>query len=1005
MNSKEKKTIIERLKTKDRRTKDRRRKLYHSGIPEKYKDDKDIIDEERKIGMREIDKIGFDVIHQTYFVHELVLDYNDFRQEEVWQNSSREFEDFDGYYNYLNGKIYDNACYYQCDFSTIKKKIDKSRMNERNSFVEDSIDDYVITPSDEEKFQYIEGEKRKKQVKKWVDKFIACDSLEKLQKVVESYSKSVLSAEYNIDVAFFFWQYIFYDLNDKNRFEIIMQYMSTGYYPENKLIRPLCHIYDARDVLANYNYSLGVKQTCNKRKRNLRKYIESMDGLHDDKNKTKVFFDIKTHYYCERDSSAVYRFFETFDELIQYRNNDLSNADLTKDIKLSHDFSKCKTNENTKLPIGNSDDLEYVVKKKYSDGKFEILQAWYNKNGVQVKHYVHKFDYFFDFVAFLKGDLSNADLLFCEGLKNLSDVSSIDFSDARITSSICDKFGIKYKKYGIDSKKVESFAATKEYEKSTELVLQTSRELSVSDNGGALGLLAYNNTKERVYYVSDLHLLHKLQHFAPKSKADVVYVIQTIVNNIVSEIGSILLIGGDIASDYTIFELFIRLLRDELDRKGRYPRVIIVLGNHELWEFPTLAFDKIVEKYEKLITECGMYLLQNDILYNSERGMHRITKSELDSLPEKEIRERLRDARIIFFGGLAFSGYNKEFNANNDIYRATISRHEEIEESKRFETLYNKVLSILPDKKLVIFTHTPMDCWREKVDYHKDYVYVSGHTHRNQFYDDGEVRIYADNQIGYANNNPHLKWFDMDNEYDYFSDYEDGIYKITADDYRQFHRGKNIRITFNREVNVLYMLKKNGYYCFIHQSKGGSLTILNGGELKKLDEYDINYYYDNMDAVVATIKKPLDKYTSIQEKIASEIRKLGGDGTIHGCIVDIDWYNHVYVNPVDMKITGYWASDIINKKIYPDVPALLEKECPLMYARYTELLRGSSKNLPMLANGAGTENSVLPQTYLDTDIYKASREIKKMQKLSSNILTTWYEVDNGRKRIESKKKR
>ena len=29
--------------------------------------------------------------------------------------------------------------------------------------------------------------------------------------------------------------------------------------------------------------------------------------------------------------------------------------------------------------------------------------------------------------------------------------------------------------------------------------------------------------------------------------------------------------------------------------------------------------------------------------------------------------------------------------------------------------------------------------------------------------------------------------------------------------------------------------------------------------------------------------------------------------------------------------------------------------------------------------------------YLDTDIYKASREIKKMQKLSSNILTSWYE--------------
>ena len=296
-----------------------------------------------------------------------------------------------------------------------------------------------------------------------------------------------------------------------------------------------------------------------------------------------------------------------------------------------------------------------------------------------------------------------------------------------------------------------------------------------------------------------------------------------------------------------------------------------------------------------------------------------------------------------------------------------------------------------------------MDCWSEETNYHKEYVYVSGHTHRNQFYDDGETRIYADNQIGYYNNSVHLKWIEIDNEYDYFSDYEDGIHQITADDYRSFYRGKNIMIAFNREVNVLYMLKKNGYYCFIHQSKAGSLTILNGGALRKLDKTDINYYYNNMDMVIATIKNPLDKYSCIQEKVASEIRKLGGIGKIHGCIIDIDWYNHVYVNPVDMKITGYWAADIVNKTVYPNVPSLLKKECPSMYARYLKLLKSNSKNLPMLSKGVEAEISVLPQTYLDTDIYKVSREIKKMQKLSSNILTAWYEIDNGHKMIESKK--
>lgn len=56
-------------------------------------------------------------------------------------------------------------------------------------------------------------------------------------------------------------------------------------------------------------------------------------------------------------------------------------------------------------------------------------------------------------------------------------------------------------------------------------------------------------------------------------------------------------------------------------------------------------------------------------------------------------------------------------------------------------------------------------------------------------------------------------------------------------------------MTFNRQVNILYMLKKNGYYCFIHESKTGSLSMLNGGALKGLNVKDVNYYYDNMDDV------------------------------------------------------------------------------------------------------------------------------------------------------------
>lgn len=546
------------------------------------------------------------------------------------------------------------------------------------------------------------------------------------------------------------------------------------------------------------------------------------------------------------------------------------------------------------------------------------------------------------------------------------------------------------------------FFLTEENEKSTELVLQTSRELATEDIEYEAGSFDYNMTKEQVYYVSDIHLLHKLKDYKSKSKTDVIYVIKSIVDNIVKESGNTILIGGDVASDFSIFELFIKILRNELhSRRYTNPLVIFVLGNHELWEFPQNSLDEILLKYKELINKYGMYLLQNNMIYKDfENIVHQITTEELLSLEEKDLREKVRTSRITFFGGLAFSGCNEKFNANFGIYRDTIDRSTEIEESKKFEKLYNKVCSICLDKNLVVFTHMPMDCWSERVDYHKNFVYVNGHTHRNYFYDDGDIRVYADNQIGYKNKKLHMKWFDIENEYDYFADYQDGIYEITNTEYKEFYRGKNIMINFNREVNTLYMLKKNGYYCFIHESMYGSLAILNGGALKKLDKDDINYYYENMDSVVAFIKKPLDAYTNIQKTISTEIQKIGGSGRIHGCIIDINSFNHVYINPADMKITGYCASDIINKKVYPSVPDLLKKECPALYARYAKLLNENSKNLSALEKSRNSDLALSPQCYLDTDIYKTSREIRKMQKLSSNILTTWYIVNNQNKMIE-----
>ena len=77
---------------------------------------------------------------------------------------------------------------------------------------------------------------------------------------------------------------------------------------------------------------------------------------------------------------------------------------------------------------------------------------------------------------------------------------------------------------------------------------------------------------------------------------DIKYVLKKIVNNIAKETGSLLLIGGDVSSDFEIFKLFVRLLRKRLSNKYFHVDVVYILGNHELWPFPNTPLIHIIDR-------------------------------------------------------------------------------------------------------------------------------------------------------------------------------------------------------------------------------------------------------------------------------------------------------------------------------------------------------------------------------------------------------------------------
>ena len=512
----------------------------------------------------------------------------------------------------------------------------------------------------------------------------------------------------------------------------------------------------------------------------------------------------------------------------------------------------------------------------------------------------------------------------------------------------------------------------------------------------------YKQKNFKIAYISDLHLDH-----TNKSKNIVKNNSKQIAKQLKKYNIDILLIAGDTSADINTFKDFVSCLEKEVD--AYKTKTVFVLGNHDLWSFKNTNFSKISNYYKNVIEEkCGMHLVQNNLLYvNHDFAVindyfRKISYTKLLKLSKKELKEELKNSKLIILGGLAFSGYNTKFNAKDGIYRGVISRLQEKKETQKFEKIYNKICEIAQNKNTIILTHTPLKDWCKNNKYKEKFIYVNGHTHRPYFYDDGNKRVFSDNQIGYRKNRINLKYFNVDKKTDYFASYEDGIYKINCEDYVCFYRNKNINIRFN-ENGKIYMLKKKRYYLFIYECKDKSLSLLfKGHRIKKLSpDKNVSYYFDNMDKVINLLQKPINKYLDFQRDISNKVIDFGGSGHIHGSIIDIDDLNHIFVNPIDYSITYYWATTMKNKKVYPNIKLLLKENAPELYDRYSKYHKKNRGKELMIYNKDIDIVNFKPYLYPSTDIYKVSKEIYRMKYLNCNILGSWYEPKA--KQIENKK--
>ena len=297
-------------------------------IPEEYRNVPEIISLERKLGIRKSDKRGYDVINGTFFVEEIVITEK-YEQELFEESIINLFPNFESYYEFLNGDIYNKACYYQYNFTEeiIKKfQIDKDKLN-MQSLISKTIDDYLPEASEEEKIRYDEVESQMTMRKKWIKKYNACTTYAELIEINKKHEKS----RDKTDRLFYFWNYINY--HGEKSFDIMMQYISFGSYPAYILENALCYLYGPERALKAYDYKAGATSTNRKHNANFKKLAEDIVNLGVE-TKTSKFFDKYTHYYCvntelylknnstyrpmARLIARLYKYFETFEEFADY---------------------------------------------------------------------------------------------------------------------------------------------------------------------------------------------------------------------------------------------------------------------------------------------------------------------------------------------------------------------------------------------------------------------------------------------------------------------------------------------------------------------------------------------------------------------------------------------------------------------------------------------------------------------------------------------------------------
>ncbi len=463
------------------------------------------------------------------------------------------------------------------------------------------------------------------------------------------------------------------------------------------------------------------------------------------------------------------------------------------------------------------------------------------------------------------------------------------------------------------------------------------------------------------------------------------------------------LLGGDIANHIRYVSIFFHRLKEWIPEYN----IFSVLGNHEISEYPTV--EGAIADYSVLCAKEGIVLLQN-------RGFADLFQyDDLDMAWAKErgINGNVRGMKVIcsdlcFFGGIGFNKYDQIHNADTIITSGDIQNNveKEKEECEKFVRAYHDALEFADKykKTLIVLTHYPVRDWMKESECDSKCYYFYGHNHNNEAFQSNGAYVWADNQVGYNATDISFKNAVLLDIYNPFYSYEDGIHDVRVDDYMHFYRflgegmigtnGKCKRIESKLDKGYkLKMIKKNGYYGFF-LTNGKEVSICKGANPSKISsgKQGMEYYFDYFDKMINRYIELLTPYREYQEKIAIEVRKLGGAGSKHGLIVDFDFYHHIMINPTENRLYFYYSPVYGTGMLLNGVSGLLN------HTGYNELeiknklvsISSDSVLSEYITDDTYVEGAGLQKIDISNSPYAISKAMRNLERVfDSGLLRDW----------------